>query len=82
MFEVADRVALNEAAEDTEGGAVQANEVGMVFGHLGQLNLVELDHGETYVGGKRVVVCQDRQIRRVRVAHPGKKGRSRPRRES
>lgn len=80
MANVGERVALNREMLDTEGGVAHANEVGLVFGHMGNRPLVELDHGETYLGDKRVVLCDPGDIRVVRVAHPGKARRSKPRR--
>lgn len=76
---VGDRVALNFTLLDTEGRPARVNDVGMVIGHMGELPLVELDHGESSVGGRRVVVWEQRAFRLVRVAHPGKPRRSRPR---
>lgn len=81
MPDIGERVALNRGLKDTEGGDVGANEVGMVYAHMGKLELVEMDHGETYLGDKRLVVCGGSDVRVVRVAHPGAARRSRPRRK-
>lgn len=77
---VGDRVALNIELLDDEGGAVRSGEVGMVIGHMGVFALVELDKGETYTGDRRMVMCMERSIRPVRVAHSGRKERGTPHR--
>lgn len=76
-----DRVALNRDMKDTEGGDVKANEIGVVYAHMGDRPLVEMNHGESYTGGKRLVVCEPGDIRRAIVASPGSARRSKPRRD-
>lgn len=79
-MEVGERVAFNRDTVDTENDPVSANEVGMVLAHVGQLELVEMDHGMASNGQPRVVVCEASYLRRVWVSRPGAPRRSRPRR--
>lgn len=73
-------MALNIQLTDDEGGVAHKDEVGMIVGHMGELAIVHMDHGETFMGEPRMVTCGEQLLRLVRVAHPGSKGRSRPRR--
>lgn len=80
MMVMGDRVALNKATLDSENKPVYANEVGIVVGHVRDLTIVSLDHGQNSKGGRRIATVPDGMIRLVRVAHPGKARRTRPRR--
>lgn len=81
MIETGTRVALNFDVVDTENNPVKANEVGMVIGHMADLEVVELDHLRNYLGDPRVVIWAARAFRSVVVAHPGKPRRTKPRRQ-
>lgn len=80
MSEIGTRVATNVPLMDQDHNPVAVNEVGMVIGHQGPYEIVELNNGESWMGDKRQVVALDRHFRKVQVAHPGQKRRSRPRR--
>ena len=80
MMEVGTRVALNIETFDQDKNPVAANEVGMVIGHQGPYEIVELNNGETWMGQKRQVVALEKHFRKVLVSHPGSKRRTRPRR--
>lgn len=73
-------MALNKATLDTENQHVYANEVGIVVGHVRDRVLVSLDHGRSSRDTNRIVSVPQSLIRQVRVAHPGKARRSKPRR--
>ena len=79
MPEVGTRVALNFEVHDLDDAPVPKDAVGRVIGHMGDLEVVDLDHGVDYVGQRRVVIWAARAFRPVQVSHPGKARRSRPR---
>jgi len=79
---VGDRVALNRSTLDTNNEHVYANEVGIVIGHVRDMAIVSLDHRlKTTTAKHRLVSVPESMIRLVRVSHPGKARRSRPRRK-
>lgn len=80
MLDCGQRVAINFDLQDTEGGTVRKDEVGMVVGHLGDHPVVSLDHSTNSQGGMRIVVWTANAFRLASVARPGQPRRTRPRR--